>query len=192
MKPVYLSLKNRFAIILYGLAIISFILFVSALNQLKKAKEFNRLNDEATSLSNAFYVADSMQNLLLTVLPNDLYFFKTGKSKIVENLHAYNLKLSEKSEQLAENFYINGNKKIRIIAFNIVKNLKKYSNSVDDYVRLLNQKGFEEYGICGQIRTLIENLEASCKQDGLTAVSQKIAIISDLKNEYLLRQGQET
>jgi PAS domain S-box-containing protein len=189
MKPVYLSLKNRFAIILYGLAIISFILFVTALNQLKKAKEFNRLNDETTSLSSAGYAIDSMQNLLLTVLPNDLFFFKTGKSKIVENLNAYNLKLSEKSEQLAENFYINGNKKIRLMAFNINKHLKKYNNSVDDYVRLLNQKGFNEYGICGQIKSLIENIQSICKQEGLTVIAQKVAIISDLKDEYLLGHG---
>jgi PAS domain S-box-containing protein len=186
MKSIHLTLKKRFAIIVYIIAILSFILFLTAVNQLRKARAFSLLLEEANALSNARHSIDSMQTYVFLVLPRDLNFFKNGSSKFVTDLKNFNDQLAAKSQNLANNFYLSSDKLIKLKAFSIGHELKDYNNALENYAKYLNQKGFNTYGVNGQIDILAENLINQCRQENFPVLEQKIAYIIELKNQYLL------
>ena len=188
MKSIHLTLKKRFAYIVYIIAILSFALFLTAINQLHKVQENSFLLEEASAIENARHSIDSMQTIVYTVLPRDLNFFRTGNSQLVNDLKKFNIGISEKSKNLASNFYLASNKQIKIKVFNICLQLKEYNDALENYAKYLNQRGFNTYGINGQIDILAENILSQCKQESLPVLSQKVAYIVELKNQYLLER----
>ncbi len=189
MKSIHLKLVERFVIIVATLALLSLLLFLTAINQLKKCSEFNKLSNDVASLSDAKYTIDSLQNELFANLPHNLNFYKTGKSRMVDDFIGFNNDLSIKVNMLANNFFLSGNKNIKVKAFLINQEIKKYNDAIDDYTKLLTQKGFDNFGINGQINLIISNIVSQCKMEGgLDKLADKINTISNLKNQYLLTQ----
>jgi len=155
------------------------------LNQIKTIKEFAKINDDLTVLSESGYTIDSLQNVMYSVLPRDFNFFKTGNSKIVNDLKDYDAGLLNCINRVNNNYFLYNNSKIKFKTFNICQQLKKYNEALDKYVNLLAHRGFEGYGISGQINILVENMVEYCRKENLNNLVQKINKLSDLKNEYL-------
>jgi len=186
MKPIHLSLKKKFAVIVFILAFLSLLLFISAINQLKKAKEYNKLYDEAASLTESLFALDSIQKQMFNSLPLDNNFYKTGNNHFVDDINNLNNNFSEKVNKLSGNFFLSQNKKIKLINFDIGKQLKKYNEALSKYLLFQKEKGFDGYGINGKINLITEKVMNSCKQENLTSLMQKVQNIYDLKNQYLL------
>jgi PAS domain S-box-containing protein len=186
MKSIHLTLKERFTIIVATLVILAFALFITCLNQLKKIKEFNKLYDEAYALSESHYAIDSIQNVIFASLPKNLNFYKTGKSNLADNLKSYIVGINDKTNRVAYSFFLVKNEKIKINAFNISRQFKTYNSTLDEYIRLLLLKGFNKYGINGQVELLTNDILDVCKKENLAALTQKVVAISEIKNEYLL------
>lgn len=188
MKQIHLSLKRRFAIVVYTLATLVFILFLTTIDQIKNLKEYYKLNNEATMLSESKYTLDSLKNVMFNIIPLDYDFFKTGKSKYIEEINAYTASLVNTSNHISNNYFINGNKEIIQLSQKIIQQLKKYNNCFENYTGLLKQKGYNGYGLTGQINFQIDDLLNLCNDEGLANISNKINIISDLKNEYIIKK----
>lgn len=188
MKQVQLSLKRRFAIVVYALAILVFILFLTTINQIKNLKEYYKLNNEVSVLSGFCYTSDSLRILMFNLLPLDPDYFKTGESKYIDEINYFNASLTNTINHIENSFLLSKNKDTKLITFKINQQLKKYNDGLIYYKNLLNQRGYEEYGLTGKINFLLENLLNLSKNEGLTNVTEKINNISDFKNTYLLKK----
>lgn len=188
MKSLQLSMKKRFLLNLAIILLLAIALFTTALNQLKKVKEYSALVDETTLLQNASTSIDSLQSILLTTLPRNINFFRTSKNSNIDYLIDFNNNLIYRTNRLSENFYLNKNPKIRLKAFQIKRELKNYNDLIQSFTKYLNQKGLDGYGLNGQLNLVIQNLSETCKQENIPNLLQKISIISDYKNRYLLER----
>jgi PAS domain S-box-containing protein len=188
MKSIHLTLKKRIAIIIFCIAILVFALFLTALNQLKKVQMHSNLANQIGLLASSRFELDSLQNSLNTNLPHDVVFFKTSKSKLVDSIKSYISRLSITTDLITNSFYLTGNKNIKLKAFLINKELNKYNDALDKYVQFLFQKGFDKYGLNGQIDLLKEDIIQNAQKEGITNLSNKIKEISDNKNLYLLER----
>ena len=188
MKPVHLTLKKRFAFIICLIAILTCILFVTALNQLKKVRDYNALSEESFAIAKSKVTIDSLQSIVFSNLPRDLNFYKSGKNQYIERLHDFTSQAVDKANKLANNFYLLSDKQIKTKAFHINRDLKRYNDALDNYTKFISQKGFSNYGINGQINVVSDYLLKQCQTENLTTLEQKINDIIDLKNQYLLEK----
>jgi len=185
MKLKHFSLHKRFAVIVCSLIILACVFFITALNQIIKVKEYNKLVEELTVITQADRTIDSIQNVMFSILPKDFNFYKTGNSKVVNDLKNYNIGLLNGINQITNNFFLSQNSKIKLESFKINQQLKKYDDVLDKYTNLLYQRGFDGYGINGQINILVENLIENCKKENLNNLILKINVLAKLKDEYL-------
>jgi PAS domain S-box-containing protein len=185
MKLKHFSLHKRFAVIVFTLIILACVFFITALNQIIKVKEYNKLVEELTVISQADRTIDSIQNVMFSILPKDFNFYKTGNSKVVNDLKNYNTGLLYGINQITNNFFLSQNSKIKLESFKINQQLKKYDDVLDRYTNLLYQRGFDGYGVNGQINMLVENLIENCKKENLNNLILKINVLAKLKDEYL-------
>jgi PAS domain S-box-containing protein len=188
MKSIQLTLKKRIAFIVLIIAVLVFALFLTALNQLKKVQAHSNLANQIGILADSRYKLDSLQNTLFATLPHDIVFFKTSKSNLIDSIKLYNTKLAELTDKIANNFFLSSGKEIKLKAFMINKEFKKYNEALDKYSYFLLQRGFDKYGLNGQIELLKNDIASNSKKEGLTNLSDKIQELNDLKNQYFLER----
>ncbi len=186
MKPVIITLKQRFAITLMVITILIIVFMATAINQFRKIEKYNQLLDQTIILSEQISDIDSVQTILFQNLPRDIIFFKTQKNTLLDNLRQSINKASFEINHISNHFYLKNNSQIRIKAFELNQQLKKYLEALDKYQLYTFQKGFEQYGINGQINLLGEKIINLASQDKAIELQNKVEEIIDLKNQYLL------
>jgi PAS domain S-box-containing protein len=188
MKPIHLTLKKRFAVIVWLIAILTCVLFITALNQLEKVRDFNSLSAKSLAIAKAKITIDSVQSVMFIALPRDLNFYKGGKNQYIENLKEILSMTSVDANKLANDFYLISDKQIKLKVFHIDRELRRYKDALDNYTKFISQRGFSNYGINGQINVVSEYLLGQCKAEGLNALEDKVNGIISLKNQYLLEK----
>jgi PAS domain S-box-containing protein len=188
MKSIHLTLKKRFAIIVFIIAILVFVLFLTAINQLNKVQAHSDLKDQVNVLADSRLKIDSLQSILFTSLPHDLTFFKTSKSKLIDSAFQNNNRLTVATEKIAANFYLSGNREIKLKTFLISQELKHYNDALEKCVYYIQQKGFAKYGLNGKIDLISEDIITNARKEGSGLLADKVQEISDLKNRYILER----
>ena len=154
---------------------------------------FNYIIKTTNTLSDITQKAESVQTLLLkdvaqirlffeneTINPN---FFKTGKSKIIDNHRLLckdiEIALSElKKNQKENDFDLEG--KIASIQLEFIN----YKNLTDNIIRQILVRGFEDFGVEGKMRTYAHKLESYDREIGLINILQ----LRRHEKDYILRQ----
>ena len=185
MKPVILTLKKKIAAILLLLLILVLVLFFTALNQFKIVRAHASLYQKANNLVYARQHIDSLQNQIQLALPVNLNYFKTGQSKLIDEIKGYNIKTIEEINKIANDFYLKNTKSVNLKAFYISQILRNYNETLDKYTRFLYEKGFEQYGLVGQVKILSDYLMVNFQEENNTALIAKLKEIILLKDKYL-------
>lgn len=186
MKLNNFTLKQRFTVIIVIMGIIVFAFMATAVNQLKKIKAYNELSGKTITLTDQINTIDSLQNTLFLRLPYDISFFQTQRStaagKIISCIDSYAGEIAA----IGNSFYLNHNQDIRLLTYEIGQHIRNYKQQLARYQDLVVQKGFDNYGINGQIAILAEKLKKAARDEKNQSLLRRIDEIMTLKDQYLL------
>jgi len=186
MKLNKFTLKQRFTVIIVIMGIIVFAFMATAVNQLKKIKAYNELSGKTITLTDQINTIDSLQNTLFLRLPYDISFFQTQRStaagKIISCIDSYAGEIAA----IGNSFYLNHNQDIRLLTYEIGQHIRNYKQQLARYQDLVAQKGFDNYGINGQIAILAEKLKKAARDEKNQSLLRRIDEIMTLKDQYLL------
>lgn len=186
MKLNNFTLKQRFTVIIVIMGIIVFAFMATAVNQLKKIKAYNELSGKTITLTDQINTIDSLQNTLFLRLPYDISFFQTQRStaagKIISCIDSYAGEIAA----IGNSFYLNHNQDIRLLTYEIGQHIRNYKQQLARYQDLVAQKGFDNYGINGQIAILAEKLKKAARDEKNQSLLRRIDEIMTLKDQYLL------
>jgi len=188
MRLNQFSLKKRFSLIVYVLILLAFMFLLTSINQLKKVSDYNQLIEKTTSLKELGDKMDSLKEIVYSILQRDVNFYKTKESEEVDQLKNINKNFEISINDIGNSFFLHKNPQIENSTLKIKQSIKKYDEFLDEYLRLLNLKGYDGYGLNGEINILVQSLQDNCKKENLAILEQKINELSDIKNEYILKK----
>ncbi len=185
MKSNGFSLKQRFTVIIIFLGILVSIFMATAVNQIKKIKSYHNLGENALLLLDHKNDIDSLQKVLFFRLPYDVLFFKTQKNSLINKLNEKLYFFEKGVNNVTGSFYLINNKNIQLKKFEISQSFRKYKENLNKYQELLLQKGYDSYGINGQILLLYEEIKKIVEEQRNDELLQKINEINALREQYI-------
>lgn len=192
MRSNDFTLKQRFTVIIFTMGILLLAFMATAVNQLKKIKAYNELSGKTIALSEQINTLDSLQKVLFARLPYDINFFQSQKSTIADKISKYIDSYSNEVTAIGNSYYLHHNKNIRLKTYEIGRIWRDYRQNLAKYLELVNQKGYDNYGVNGQISILADKLKVAARNEKSQSLLRQIDEILLLKDQYLLNRDVAT
>ncbi|MGC8803397.1 MAG: hypothetical protein ACP5PS_06440, partial [Bacteroidales bacterium] len=188
MKSNNFTLKQRFTIIILTMGVIVLAFMATAVNQLKKIKAYNELSGKIVTLTEQISSIDSLQKVIFLRIPYDITFFQTQRSTMAEKNRTQIEAYAGEITAIGNSYYLQHNTDIRLKIFAFGHLVRNYKQNLAKYLELVNQKGFGNYGVNGQIAILADKLKVAAREEKNQSLPRRIDEIMALKDQYLINR----
>ncbi|MGC8823812.1 MAG: PAS domain-containing protein [Bacteroidales bacterium] len=188
MKSNNFTLKQRFTIIILTMGVIVLAFMATAVNQLKKIKAYNELSGKIVTLTEQISSIDSLQKVIFLRIPYNITFFQTQRSTMAEKIRTQIEAYAGEITAIGNSYYLQHNTDIRLKIFAFGHLVRNYKQNLAKYLELVNQKGFGNYGVNGQIAILADKLKVAAREEKNQSLPRRIDEIMALKDQYLINR----
>lgn len=191
-----IQLKNKRITIrfwLYATAISTFvlILLIGFITNyyVRKAFSYYELTETVSRISQTELVLRKNEKNFIQYETSNSSYFASNRSEYLTEFDMYYQQMRQDIDALKKNKLIKqlGKDQTMLLA-DIGSDLKSYYNYFQKIVTLSNQKGFKDYGLVGQMREAIHQVESTLPQINNKQFSVNMLMLRRHEKDYLLRK----
>ena len=186
MKAIFKTIKSK--LLLLTIFVTAFYLLLGILSYyfLNKIAAYSKISQPISKFSEIIYgLRRNEKNFIMVDLTNPV-FYETGKSTSLDWFNKYNKDAEQLIQQLLTDKFINANHPEYIDKFQIIqKGVISYCNYFNQYVQLVQERGFKSYGLSGEIDKLGNRINSFATTNNDAKLFNQFTEIRKLTSEYL-------
>jgi len=183
-----LSLKSKLKLLLFIVALTGILIVGITEYSTSETNSFRAIEKNVQSLKAATLKLRKDEKDFLNRETRNSDFFRTGASKYIDSFNSGISLIEEKLDELLSDNII-----VEADVSNEIKELKsvitKYNKTFHDLTNTAKEKGFKDYGIVGNMRGAVHNVESALKNNKANAnLMVHMLMLRRHEKDYLLRK----
>ena len=182
-----LTLKQRFIILNVLLVVIFLAIGIFTNYSLRKINHMNEVRDEVLQMDKLVLNLQNDQGNFIARDRNNPDFFKSGESAYITAFKNHMSEVEALCKKLSEDNVIHASSSDQVVD-SISENLKAYESAFLALKDDIKEKGFKDWGLEGDLRTAIHEVEAIIKETNSDKLMVYMLLLRRHEKDFIIRK----